>query len=267
MKFVIPLLIPFLFAFKPLSLKFRGHTRKELAKSVDKVKLIQSSIKRVPQKKSKLRIENKKLKGELNRLKAINSFSPSFDNQYGSISTLERFKGVIDGNIKLSGSAVDFKVDFLGSRKIPSGSYLSCVGTGLVNKYNYRILATCDRLITPEGEFQVSVGIKDLKKIDGIRPDYDYTGDEEAVIGEAASAITGNLINAKKERVQTSIGFSDVPTVRNAYIGGLVDAARMANQKAKSHTSNQIVIMAAKDKTEVIIEFKRRFSYEKESKI
>lgn len=252
-----------LMSFRPLPKEFRGVTKQELAQRIDKVK----SVKAAPLRSGKTRIGKSKkvrrLEAEVKRLNKLRSFNPSFGTQYGSIATFERFKGVIDGNIISSGQPVDFKVDLKNSLKIPSDSYLSCRGTNLASKYNYRIIASCDRLITPNQEYKVSVGIKDMNRVDGLKPDHVYTGDEEAVLGEGFSAIMSGIIDARKERVKTAVGFAEVPTLKNSILGGLVNAANMANQKAKDHTQNQVVVLAVKDKTEVVVEFKRRFNYEK----
>ena len=246
------LILPLLLAFKPLPKKYRGFTKTELAQQIDRVKLVQSGRKKEIKKKKVIR-------------KSI--FTPSFGNQHESIATFERFLGVIDGHIISSGHQVNFKVDFENASKIPEGSYLSCTGTNLATKYNYRIIASCDRLITPEHEYMINVGLKDLTKVDGIKPDHVYTGDEEAILGEGFSAIMGGIIDARKERVQTAVGFSETPTIKNAYLNGLLNAARTANQKSKEHTSETFVVLAVKDKKKVIIEFKKRFTYENDAQI
>lgn len=260
----ILIIIPILLGFKTIPKKYRGLTKKELAQQIKQLKTHRGKSKMIPPSNNKLFNENLKLQLELNRFKKINSFAPTFDNQYSTIATFERFYGIIDGNIISSGYPVNFKIDFKNTAKIPSGSYLSCTGVNYASKYNYRIMASCDRLITPENEYSVIIGIKDTKKIDGIAPDHIYTGDEEAIIGEGFSALMAGIIDARKERVRTAINFTQTPTLKNAYLNGIINAAKMANQKGKDHSSEQVIVLAVKDKKQVIIEFKRRFNYEKD---
>lgn len=261
MKIIIVIALEILLcSFKTLPKGYRGFTKKELAIKIDKVRTHQSSTKRARYKPNRMR-------QELERYKKINSFSPVFDNEFGSISTFERFYGTIDGNIISSGYPIGFKVDISSDSKFPEDSYLACTGTNHNAKYNYRIIATCDRLITDDGEYRINASIKDLKKIEGIKPDHIYTGDAEAVLGEGFSAIMGAIIDARKDVATTAIGFAVKPSDKNTLLTGLKSGARLANQKTKEHSANQTTILAVKDKTKIIIEFKRSFSYEKDSRI
>ena len=242
--------------------KYRGLTRNQIQKLLDEVKVTQSSPVRTKGSKNTDSRKVRELEKEIKRLKGINNFSPTFGNSYPEIPTLSRFMGEIDGNIFSMGQPVGFKVSLKENTKFPPNSYLSCVGTQLVAKYNYRLISKCDLLVTPDGEFNVEVGIKDIKKVDGIEANEAYTGDEEALLGEGATGILASLIDVKKDRIQTSIGFADVPNGKNAILNALLGGLSSANEKVKEHTDKRSVIMAIYDKTPVIVEFRRRFTYE-----
>lgn len=249
------------FSFKPLPKKYQGMTKKEVEAEFDSVKFRSSSFSK--NNTSVIEEENERLRKEIERKRKISQFSPTFGTQYGTILTFERFYGVIDGNIISSGMPVNFKVDLLPHRKIPSGAYLSCTGENLVSKFNYRIIASCDRLITKDDEFEVVVGLKDLKKIEGIAPDFTYSGEEESVLGEGITAIMSGIIDAKKERQNTNIGSVENASAKNSLLNGLLMAADTANSKAREQSSKTHIVLAVNDKKNVIVEFKRRFSYEK----
>lgn len=259
--------LPLFFSFKTLPQKYRGLTKDEIKKLLeDKVSTRDSSVvKDGNTSSSALEIENNNLKKKLSKSNQIKNFSPTFGSQYGKIATFERFDAVIDGNIVSSGQPVTFKVDFMPHHKIPNGSYVSCTGTNQSAKYNYRIIAFCDRLITPDYEYEVSIGIKDSKKIDGIHPDFVYVGEEEAVLGEGFSAILSGIIDARKERVSTAFGQEEVASVKNSLLGGLIKATELANSKAVSNKNDSVTILAVNDRKNVILEFKKGFKYEKDN--
>ncbi len=244
--------------FGEIPKRFQGYTISEIKELQDEVKTGQAA----PERELSDNSELKKLKHEIKRLKNIKSFSPTFGTGYGEIPTLSRFKGYVDGNVVSIGQPVALKIDIGNYSNFPRNSYLSCQGSQLVTKYNFRLITVCDRLITNDGEFEVRVGIKDIKKVDGIEADEAYTGDEETILGEGITSIFAALLDNKKERVITDIGFSEVPNGKNAILNGLLGGLGSVNEKIKSHTDNKTVVMAIHDRKPVIVEFKSRFSYE-----
>lgn len=251
-----------IFGFGEVPSEYQGLTRDQVKMLLDEVKTTQSAPVRTKIIKKDDSKKLKKLQSEIERLKGINNFNPTFGNDYPDIPTLARFKGKIDGNIISMGQPVSFKVHLLENSKFPPESYLSCTGSQLVTKYNYRLISSCDLLVTSEGEFKVTVGIKDIKKVDGIEADEAYTGEEEALLGEGLTGIMAALIDVKKDRVQTLTGFADIPNANNAILNGLLGGVGAVNSKVKEHTNNKSVVMAIYDQTEVVVEFKRRFKYE-----
>lgn len=250
------------FGFGEIPRQYQGLTRQQVKQILDEVKTTQAAPVRKKRYKQSDSGKVKKLQKEIERLKGINSFNPTFGTQYPEIPTLSRFKGRVEGNIVSMGQPVSFKVSLVDNAKFPPDSYLSCVGSQLATKYNFRLISSCDRLVTPDGEFQVSVGLKDTKKVDGLEANEAYEGSEEALLGQFATGIIASLIDVKKDRTQTLTGFADIPNAKNAVLNGLLNGVTQTNEQIKEHTNQKSIVMAIYDQTEVIVEFKRRFTYE-----
>ena len=260
-KYTLIAIIPFLLGFKSLDPNYRGLTPSELRSYLDSISTTQAAPKRENKAIVKAAIQ-KKIKLKKKQLK-MKRFSPSFGEQYESIKTLERFSGVVDGNIQVSSmSSVSFKVNISDNQKFPSKSYLACQASTFSGKYNYKVMGICSTLVTQDDEYEVAVVIKDSNLTEGINADFVYTGDEEEVIGEGFTAAMSAIIAGSKDRIRTAIGFSDVPNLKNAGLSGLIAAASSANNKTKKENNKNYVLLAVEDQKRVIIEFKKRFSYE-----
>lgn len=263
--FLVFLIVPFLVSFKTLNKRFRGLTPNELRAYMDSISTKQASIiktKKAKKTKNKRISYSKELK-ELKELKKLNQFKPSFGSEFGTIKTMERFRGIVEGNIKVSNEQVTFKVNIVDNRKIPNGSYIACVGSSFAGKYNYKIIGNCHTLITPDDEYKIQASIKDKNLTEGIKADYVYTGEEEAVIGQGFTAAMSAIVSNAQRKTQTGLGFVNLPTNKNALLTGLVASAASANEKTKEENSKHYVLLAVEDQKEVVVEFNRRFTYEK----
>ena len=258
-RYMLIVIIPFIAGFKSLDPKYRGLTPSELRSYLDSISTAQAA----PKRESSAAIIQKKMRMKKKRQK-VKRFSPSFGEQYESIKKLERFSGVVDGNIQVSSmSSVSFKVDISDNQKFPTGSYLACQASTFSGKYNYKVMGVCNTLVTEDDEYEVAVIIKDSNLTEGINADFVYTGEEEEVIGEGFTAAMSAIIAGSKERVKTAIGFSDIPNIKNAGLSGLIAAATSANNKTKKENNKNYVLLAVEDQKRVVIEFKKRFSYDK----
>jgi len=262
------ILIPLVVGFTKLPAKYQGYTDLEFKTILDSVKTNAAAPERKTPSRTKghdgrLKGKVDKLEKEIKRLKGVGSFNPTFSSSYPPIATLSRFKGILEGNIVSSGQPVTFKVSIVETSKIPPDSYLACVGTNQAAKYNFRIVAKCKTLVTPSDEYDIDASLKDIKSVVGLKPDFVYTGEEEAILGTGFSAIASGIIDASMDRTLTATGFATDPTLKNNLLNGFAEAARQATQKGQEHTENKTVVLAVETNTPVIVEFNRRFTYEK----
>lgn len=243
---LLPIFILF-FGFTTIPKQYRGMTKNEIVLR----HMNTSTNEKKTLKTNSRRPKNSKI-----------SFNPVFDSEIQNIKRLSRFYARLDGNIIVSSDPVVFKVNLLKNPLFPENSYLSCIGEKLISKYNYRLKAHCDYLVTDKIDYPVNVTLKDLKKVEGLVPDHIYTGEEEEILGSAFSAFTSSLIDSSKDRVQTSLGFVEKPNLKNAYLNGLTSAASESNSKSLQHSKDNNIVMAIKDKTKVIVEFKEALKWE-----
>lgn len=182
-------------------------------------------------------------------------FRPIFANTLPSIKRLERFYGLVDGNIKIIGNEiVPVKVYLSSKSKFKVGSYLSCNAFNRAIKYHYKIDFECNFLITEEKEYPVKAIIRDLRKIKGISPQHTSSGEEESVFKNLVAGIGAKLLDSSKERIVTQNGFQEVPNTSNGIKESIIETTKEAvNENANKEEKN--IVLATFDRKKVIVEF------------
>lgn len=229
--------------------KYRGLTTKEVKKILEKRK-----------KKSRISdsisIKSSSVKRNSRRL------LPYFSNRTEKIRPLERFYGVIDGNIKVIGSETQIvKVEVENNSKIPRDSYLVCEVTNRAIYMHYRMDFICSKLVTRDSEYRINALIRDLKKIQGITPDFVSVGEDISTFKSIVSGAVSSLVDVSKDRVLTEQGFQVKPTYKNSLRDSAANTIKDLG-KNKSGAEPQLVLALA-DRKRAIIEFVDGFEFKR----
>ena len=197
----------------------------------------------------------KNLNVKKKKRKAKQQIIPIFANTAPQIRRLERFYGLVDGNIKIIGSeVVPVKVYLSPKNKFKIGSYLSCDAYNRAIKYHYKIDFKCNYLVTDEKEYSVKAIIRDLRKIKGITPEHTSSGEEESIFKSLMAGIGAKLLDSSKERIVTQNGYQEVPNSSNALKESVIDTTKEnVNKQANKEEKN--IVLATFDQKKVIVEF------------
>lgn len=111
-------------------------------------------------------------------------------------------------------------VESLDNSVLPSGTKFRCSG---VTK-NKRVLAICDRMITPTKEVEVKVQILNLDGSAGLRGEYN-DGKDSYIAGAVISDFAKGVISASKSKIVVPLGIVDADSDKNKILEGLVNSA------------------------------------------
>lgn len=204
-----------------------------------------------------------KSQGKSTKVTFRKKFNPTFEKARQKVSTFQQIPGCISGNIISTNSQQGkVKVYPCGDHSLPEKSYFACFTSNLVEKYNYRVILSCTKFITPEKEYEVSASIKDYYLVDGIKADKVFDGTEESVISSGITTAFQSVIESFKSTESTLNGTINKDNVGNVYVGGIQAGASAANDEFSSRSSRNRVILVVKKDQRVLIEFNQEFFYE-----
>jgi hypothetical protein len=235
---------------RKLDKKLQGMTL-EMAQMIRKQNMVYTDSDEVKTKQSGIKQFNNK------------HLRPYFSDSVSKIRTLDQFYVRISGNLKIMGDAFERIKVVSESKMFPKGSYFSCNSYNSAIQYHYRIKFKCDKLITPNREFQINAHIKDLKKISGVTPDHVSTTEEEGLIKQFVLGLTAHMLESDKSRRLTDSGYKDEPTDSNALKDAAIDGVKNINSELSSKDSKTIVLAMIGQK-KAIIEFLEPFNFSEE---
>ena len=244
------LLVSASMAFESLPLQYQGKTQTEIQN--------QSSI-----QPKRIKSTSKKIDTNYLKYKQLLRNKPSFGSQFENVLPYDRFKGVVDGNVRASSNNVRIKVKLKSSSSFPQDSYIGCNGSVQSHKYNYRVLGQCSELISNGAVYKISAVLKDRSMVDGIIPDHVYTGEEEEFLGGVFTSMAGLVLDSKKDRTLTGgQGYVEDPTIKNAINEGVTEGIRESYRDMKHKTSNKRTILTIFSGKEVFVEFTKEFTHD-----
>ena len=191
-------------------------------------------------------------------------FVPKFDAQKKIVRTLEKFKASIQGNIISSGRPVSITIIPDPNPKLPRGSYFACTGVNWAQKYDYRLVIECNKLVTPKNEYTISASIKDEFLTDGLKPlEGDvYDGSEESILGTAIHAGFQSIIESLKPKESTLSGERNKNRAGTHFLSGIQAGTSKANEEMLNKAADRKLVLTIRKNRRVVIEFKERFFYE-----
>lgn len=161
------------------------------------------------------RIEN--LLGKVQERSGVWDFTNQYDFKTGSVIKGTLLNSIVSTNLE---SPLIVEVD--ESSSLPKGSRFRCLG---VTKHK-RIMAACDRLITPldEEEFEVKVGLLNADGSSGLKADGISTGKEEYAAAAVATAFSKGLIEIGTQKVASPFGELTVDSRKNRLTNGILNS-------------------------------------------
>lgn len=197
-----------------------------------------------------LKIES--LLGRFQERSGIWDFTNQYDFKTGTV-----IKGILLNSIVSTNLESPLIVEVSNSEKLPVGSRFRCFG---VTKHR-RILAACDRLMTPtdEEEFEVRAGLLNTDGSSGLKPDEVSTGKEEYAAANIATAFSKGLIEIGTQKITSPFGELTADTKRNRITGGILNSLDETNNIMNSEMKNKEPKAYIKAGKPVLIYFFERF--------
>jgi len=166
----------------------------------------------------KLSVQNEEL---LKMLKErSNEDKPLIWDGTKKIETTKVIRGILLNSVVSTNLESPLLVESLDNSSLPSGTRFRCTG---VTK-NKRILAVCDRMITPTKEVEVKVQVLNLDGSAGLRGEYN-DGKDSYIAGAVISDFAKGVISASKNKLAVPLGVVDADSDKNKILEGLANSA------------------------------------------
>lgn len=136
------------------------------------------------------------------------------------IESTKVIRGLLLNSVVSTNLESPLLVESLDNSVLPSGTKFRCSG---VTK-NKRILAVCDRMITPTKEIEVKVQILNLDGSAGLRGEYN-DGKDSYIAGAVISDFAKGVVSASKNKIAVPLGIVDADSDKNKIIEGLANSA------------------------------------------
>lgn len=136
------------------------------------------------------------------------------------IETTKVIRGILLNSVVSTNLESPLLVESLDSSSLPSGTKFRCTG---VTK-NKRVLAVCDRMITPTKEVEVKVQILNLDGSAGLRGEYN-DGKDSYIAGAVISDFAKGVISSSKNKLAVPLGVVDADSDKNKILEGLANSA------------------------------------------
>ena len=136
------------------------------------------------------------------------------------IETTKVIRGILLNSVVSTNLESPLLVESLDNSSLPSGTKFRCTG---VTK-NKRVLAVCDRMITPTREVEVKVQILNLDGSAGLRGEYN-DGKDSYIVGAVISDFAKGVISASKNKLAVPLGVVDADSDKNKILEGLANSA------------------------------------------
>ena len=136
------------------------------------------------------------------------------------IETTKVIRGILLNSVVSTNLESPLLVESLDNSSLPSGTKFRCTG---VTK-NKRVLAVCDRMITPTREVEVKVQILNLDGSAGLRGEYN-DGKDSYIAGAVISDFAKGVISASKNKLAVPLGVVDADSDKNKILEGLANSA------------------------------------------
>lgn len=177
-----------------------------------------------------LKIES--LLGRFQERAGVWDFTNQYDFKTGSVLRGRLLNSIVSTNLESP-----LIVEVIDNEKLPVGSRFRCVG---VTKHR-RILAACDKLITPndDEEFEVRAGLLNRDGSSGLKPDEVSTGKEEHAAASIATAFSKGLIEIGTQKIASPFGELTADTKRNRIAGGLLGSLDETSNFMNSDMKNK----------------------------
>lgn len=136
------------------------------------------------------------------------------------IESTKVIRGILLNSVVSTNLESPLLVESLDSSTLPSGTKFRC--SGLTK--NKRVLAVCDRMITPTKEIEVKVQLLNIDGSAGLRGEYN-DGKDSYIAGAVISDFAKGVISASKSKIAVPIGIVDADSDKNKILEGLANSA------------------------------------------
>lgn len=179
-----------------------------------------------------------------------------FTNQY-DFKTGTTIKGTLLNSIVSTNLETPLIVEVQEGQSLPLGTRFSCKG---ITKLK-RVLAVCDKLITPtdDEEFEIQASLLNVDGSSGLRPDEVSTGKEEFIAGTIATAFSKGLIEIGTERMASPLGELTTNSRKNRIASGLLNSLDETNNIMNSEMKTKEPKAYIEAGRPVLIYFNGRF--------
>lgn len=166
----------------------------------------------------KLSAQNEEL---LRMLKArSNEEKPFIWDGSKRIESTKVIRGILLNSVVSTNLESPLLVESLDNSVLPEGTKFRCSG---ITK-NKRVLAICDRMITPTKEIEVKVQVLNIDGSAGLRGEYN-DGKDSYIAGAVISDFAKGLISASKNKIVLPLGQVDADSDKNKILEGLANSA------------------------------------------
>ncbi|OFZ38156.1 MAG: hypothetical protein A2504_17015 [Bdellovibrionales bacterium RIFOXYD12_FULL_39_22] len=178
-----------------------------------------------------------------------------------AIPALSRMQGIILNSVLAMNMRPSlFVVKVADATSDIDGAELRCSGVS----FEKRMPATCDMLVTDDGEFSVDVKVWDLDGADGAIADYYYSGEEKSFLTEGFSAFFAGVLDSAKDRIATPFGETTKDSGKNKILEGLTNVAGNAGRKVQESGDQKMSVVFINAGKEVLLFFNQKVILTKE---
>lgn len=204
---------------------------------------------------AKLSLQGQKIEGLLGKYQersGVWDFTNQYDFKTGTV-----IKGILLNSVLSTNLESPLIVEVADGEYLPLGTRFTCRG---VTKFK-RVMSACHKLITPndQEEFEVQVTLLNMDGSSGLRADEVYSGKEEFMAANIATAFSRGLIELGTERLNTPYGNLAVNNRKNRLTNGVLNSLDETNDLMNSEMKTKepkAVIYAGRP---VLIYFQERF--------
>ncbi|MEA9358448.1 TrbI/VirB10 family protein [Bacteriovorax sp. PP10] len=140
------------------------------------------------------------------------------------IETTKIYKGLLLNSIVSTNLESPLIVQVFAGQELPTGTKFAC--KGVTN--NKRVLAYCDRMITPTKEVVVKVQVLNTDGTAGLRGEYN-DGKDSYIAGAVVSSFGKGLLTASTSKLATPLGAFNEINDKNKVLEGLASSAQTSS--------------------------------------
>lgn len=136
------------------------------------------------------------------------------------IESTKVIRGILLNSVVSTNLESPLLVEALDNSALPAGTKFRCSG----QTKNKRVLAVCDRMITPTKEIEVKVQLLNIDGSAGLRGEYNDDKDSY-IAGAVISDFAKGVISASKSKITVPLGIVDADSDKNKILEGLANSA------------------------------------------